>query len=63
MRGRAWKDERNRAGAGTGQAVLALWEQGSIKPHIDRTYPFTEAAAAHRRILQRKNIGKVLLKP
>jgi synaptic vesicle membrane protein VAT-1 len=45
------------------QALLALWDKGSIKPHIDRIYPFTEAAAAHRRILQRKNIGKVLLKP
>jgi NADPH:quinone reductase-like Zn-dependent oxidoreductase len=45
------------------QAVLALWEKGSVKPHIDRTYPFAEAAAAHRRILQRQNIGKVLLRP
>jgi NADPH:quinone reductase-like Zn-dependent oxidoreductase len=45
------------------QAVLALWDKGSVKPHIDRTYPFAEAAAAHRRILQRQNIGKVLLRP
>jgi synaptic vesicle membrane protein VAT-1 len=45
------------------QAVLALWEQGAIKPHIDSTYPFAQAAAAHRRILQRQNIGKVILKP
>jgi len=27
------------------------------------SYPFTQAADAHRRILQRQNIGKVLLKP
>ena len=45
------------------QAVLALWEEGTIKPRIDRSYPFTEAAAAHQRILQRQNIGKVLLTP
>jgi len=45
------------------QAVLVLWEQGKIKPHIDTTYPFARAADAHRRILQRQNIGKVLLKP
>jgi synaptic vesicle membrane protein VAT-1 len=45
------------------QAVLALWDQGRIKPHIDRAYPFAEAAAAHRRILRRQNIGKILLKP
>ena len=34
------------------QAVLALWDQGRVKPLVDRTYPFAEAAAAHRRILQ-----------
>jgi synaptic vesicle membrane protein VAT-1 len=45
------------------QAVLALWDQGGIKPRIDASYPFTEAAAAHRRILQRQNTGKILLTP
>jgi len=45
------------------QAVLALWDQGKIKPHIDGSYSFTEAAAAHRRILRRQNIGKIVLKP
>ena len=45
------------------QAVLALWDQGKIKAHIDTTYPFAEAATAHRRILQRQNIGKILLRP
>ncbi len=45
------------------QAVLALWDQGRVKPLIDRTYPFTEAAAAHRRILQHQNTGKIVLKP
>jgi NADPH:quinone reductase-like Zn-dependent oxidoreductase len=45
------------------QAVLALWDGNKIKPHLDMSYPFAQAADAHRRILQRKNIGKVLLKP
>jgi len=45
------------------RAVLALWDAGSIKPHIDATYPFAEAAAAQRRILQRRNVGKILLTP
>ncbi|MBV9451732.1 MAG: zinc-binding dehydrogenase [Streptosporangiaceae bacterium] len=45
------------------EAILALWEQGMIKPRIDTSFPFTEAAAAHRRILRRQNIGKILLKP
>jgi NADPH:quinone reductase-like Zn-dependent oxidoreductase len=45
------------------QAVLALWEAGRIEPRIDAAYPFTEAAAAHRRILRRQNVGKVVLTP
>ena len=45
------------------QAVLALWDQGRVKPLIDRTYPFAEAAAAHRRILQHQNTGKIVLEP
>jgi NADPH:quinone reductase-like Zn-dependent oxidoreductase len=44
-------------------AVLALWDEGRIKPRIDTAYPFTQVAAAHRRILERKNVGKVLLIP
>ena len=45
------------------QAVLALWEAGLIKPRIDAVYPFADVAAAQRRILQRQNIGKILLTP
>jgi len=45
------------------QAVLVLWDQGRVKPLIDRTYPFAEAAAAHRRILQHQNTGKIVLVP
>jgi synaptic vesicle membrane protein VAT-1 len=45
------------------RAVLRLWESGAIKPRIDASYPFTEAAAAHRRILSRQNIGKIVLVP
>lgn len=45
------------------RAVLALWDAGSIKPHIDAIFPLTQAAAANHRILQRQNIGKVLLTP
>ena len=45
------------------QAVLVLWDQGRVKPHIDRTCPFAGAAAAHRRILQHHNTGKIVLVP
>jgi NADPH:quinone reductase-like Zn-dependent oxidoreductase len=44
-------------------AVLTLWKAGSVQPRIDTIFPFAEAAAAHRRILQRQNIGKILLTP
>ena len=43
--------------------VLALWEAGRITPRIDATYPFAEAADAHRRILSRQNTGKIVLTP
>jgi synaptic vesicle membrane protein VAT-1 len=45
------------------QAILVLWEQGKVKPLIDMTCPFAEAAAAHRRILQHQNTGKIVLTP
>jgi NADPH:quinone reductase-like Zn-dependent oxidoreductase len=44
-------------------ALLRLYEEGKIKPHVDRTFPFAEAAAAHHYIHDRKALGKVLLVP
>jgi NADPH:quinone reductase-like Zn-dependent oxidoreductase len=43
--------------------LMSLWEEGTIKPKIARTFPFGEAAGAHHFIQDRKNIGKVLLIP
>jgi NADPH:quinone reductase-like Zn-dependent oxidoreductase len=43
--------------------VLRLWENGAITPRIDATYPFAQAAQAHRRILGRQNTGKIVLTP
>jgi NADPH:quinone reductase-like Zn-dependent oxidoreductase len=43
--------------------VLALWEKGAVTPRVDRAYPFAEAAQAHRWILSRRNVGKVVLLP
>ena len=45
------------------QALLALYREGKIKPHIDSSFPFADAASAHRRIQDRKNVGKVVLVP
>jgi NADPH:quinone reductase-like Zn-dependent oxidoreductase len=44
-------------------ALLKLYAEGKIKPIIDRVFPFTEAAAAHRRIHERGNVGKIVLVP
>jgi synaptic vesicle membrane protein VAT-1 len=43
--------------------VLDLHRQGIVKPLIAKTFPFTQAAAAHHYIQDRKNTGKVLLIP
>jgi len=44
-------------------ALLALWRAGRIKPRIDAVFPFASAVEAHRRITERRNIGKVVLVP
>ncbi|HXC50099.1 MAG TPA: medium chain dehydrogenase/reductase family protein [Candidatus Limnocylindrales bacterium] len=43
--------------------LLELWKAGVIRPHVDKVFPFAEAAAAHHYVQDRKNIGKVLLRP
>jgi NADPH:quinone reductase-like Zn-dependent oxidoreductase len=43
--------------------ILELYEKGIVDPHIDSTFRFEEAGEAHRRIEERKNVGKVLLIP
>ncbi|BCJ56090.1 oxidoreductase [Actinoplanes sp. NBRC 14428] len=45
------------------EAVLELWRAGAVRPRVDAVFPFEEAAAAHRRIGERRNVGKVVLVP
>ena len=45
----------------TMQTLLQLYEQGQIRPVIAQTFPLGHAAAAHRYLQERRNIGKVLL--
>ena len=40
-----------------------MYEKRELAPRVDRTFPFTEAAAAHQYIHDRKSKGKVLLVP
>jgi len=45
------------------KALTEMYLRGEIKPYVDRTFPFSEAAAAHHYIHDRKAKGKVLLVP
>lgn len=44
-------------------ALVALYEQGAIKPHVHRVFPFEEARAAFEEIEHGRNVGKVLMSP
>jgi len=43
--------------------IVDLFATGTFKPIVDQTFPFAEAAAAHRYIQERRNFGKVILIP
>ena len=45
------------------EALLALYREKKVKPVIDSTFDFAHAADAHRRMAERKNVGKILLVP
>jgi NADPH:quinone reductase-like Zn-dependent oxidoreductase len=43
--------------------ILRHVADGKLRPVLDRTYPLTEAADAHRRLARREQFGKVVLIP
>jgi NADPH:quinone reductase-like Zn-dependent oxidoreductase len=45
------------------QAILERVDAGDLDPVVDRSFAFSDAAAAHHYIQDRKNFGKVLLVP
>jgi NADPH:quinone reductase len=45
------------------EELMALWEQGAIRPVVGATFPLEHAADAHRLIEERKSVGKVVLLP
>ena len=45
------------------EAIVRGIEDGWIKPHVDKAFPFAQAADAHTYMESRKNIGKVVLIP
>jgi synaptic vesicle membrane protein VAT-1 len=45
------------------EALLELWRGGVVRPRVDAVFAFAEAAQAHRRLTERRNVGKVVLVP
>ena len=45
------------------EALVAMYERDEIRPVVDRTFPFSQAAAAHHYLHDRKAKGKLLLVP
>jgi NADPH2:quinone reductase len=46
-----------------GRRLFELYEQGSVRPVIDATYPLADAARALAELGARKTVGKVILAP
>nr|XP_050045426.1 synaptic vesicle membrane protein VAT-1 homolog isoform X2 [Dermacentor andersoni]XP_054933207.1 synaptic vesicle membrane protein VAT-1 homolog isoform X2 [Dermacentor andersoni] len=45
------------------QHLTELYEQGKIKPHIDSEWPFAEVAKGMEQLVERRNVGKIVLLP
>lgn len=45
------------------EELVAMWKRGEISPHVDRSFKFDDAPAAHHWLHDRKAVGKVLLVP
>jgi len=44
-------------------ALLELYRAGKVKPTVDSVFKFADVSAAHRRMHERKNVGKIVLVP
>ena len=42
------------------QRLMALYGEGKISPRVDKVFPLSQGAEAHRYLQERKNVGKVL---
>jgi NADPH:quinone reductase-like Zn-dependent oxidoreductase len=44
-------------------AVIGLYREGMIRPHVGKVFPFSRVAEAHAELEHRRNLGKVVLTP
>lgn len=48
---------------GQGEALIDLYAKGKIKPHVDSSFSFADAAKAHEKLESGKSVGKIVLVP
>lgn len=59
--GRLW--DQDALLRGWAEQMLAYYAAGQVRVHVDRVFPLTDAAAAHRTIQERRSVGKIVLRP
>lgn len=59
--GRLWSEKERTAD--WMKRLLALYQEGVLRPRVHARLPFSEAAEGHRILHERRNIGKVVLVP
>ncbi len=57
----AWADRDPATNQSNMRALLDLYTQGKIRPHVSKSFPLEEGAAAIRWLLDRKALGKIVL--
>lgn len=43
------------------RALMGLWAEGQLRPHVDAAFPAERGAEAHRMLHERRNRGKVVI--
>jgi NADPH2:quinone reductase len=57
----AWADREPANNQSNMRSLLDLYSKGRIRPHVSKSYPLAEGAAAIRWLLDRKALGKIVL--
>ena len=57
----AWADREPANNQNNMRSLLDLYSNGRIRPHVSRSYPLADGAAAIRWLLDRKALGKIVL--
>ncbi len=60
LRGRS-PEEKAEASALFARQFIPMFETGQLRPNVDRVFPFSDVAEAHRYLASNKSFGKVIL--